>query len=641
MTTQTAETMEFQTEVNQLMKLMIHSLYSNKEIFLRELISNASDACDKLRFEAVANDALNEGESELAVKIEFDEESKTITISDNGIGMNREDVINNIGTIAKSGTKQFLESMTGDQKEDSKLIGQFGVGFYSAFVVADKVTLTTRRAGEDAANGIRWESEATGSYQLEQIDRAEKGTSVTLHLREDSHDFADNWRLRSIIKKYSDHITFPIKMLEVLPPPSEEDEDKEAEKKTPEFEKVNDASALWTRSRNDISEDDYKSFYKQVSSDWEDPLAWSHNHVEGKFEYTSLLYIPKRAPFDLYDANQKNGIKLYAQRVFIMDETEKLMPRYLRFVRGLVDSSDLPLNVSREILQSNKVVESIRGASVKKVLSLLEGMAKNDPDDYKEFWGQFGACLKEAPGEDFANKEKVAGLYRFASTHNKSDEQSVGLADYISRMKPGQDKIYFITSDSYTAGKNSPHLEIFAKKDVEVLIMYDRVDEWMMSYLNEFDGKTLSSVAKGDLDLGEISDKEEKEAQETVEKESEKLIERLTGQLKDKVADVRVSHRLTTSPACVVLGEQEMAMHMQQLMKQAGQEIPDSKPTLEINPTHPILKKMDNESDEDRFGEWSMLLLDQAVLAEGGQLDDAAGFVSRMNALIMELSEST
>ena len=639
MTTKTAETMEFQAEVNQLMKLMIHSLYSNKEIFLRELISNASDACDKLRFEAVANDALNEGESELAIKIEFDGDAKTITISDNGIGMDRDDVINNIGTIAKSGTKQFLEALTGDQKEDSKLIGQFGVGFYSAFVVADKVTLTTRKAGDDVANGVSWQSEATGSYELAQIERQAKGTSVTLHLREDSHEFADNWRLRGIIKKYSDHITFPIKMLEVLPPPSEEDEEKE-EQKTPEFEKVNDASALWTRSRNDISEDEYKAFYKQVSHDWEDPLAWSHNHVEGKFEYTSLLYIPKRAPFDLYDNNQQHGIKLYAQRVFIMDEAEKLMPRYLRFVRGLVDSSDLPLNVSREILQSNKVVENIRGASVKKVLSLLEGMAKNDPDDYKEFWGQFGACLKEAPGEDFANKEKVAGLYRFASTHNGTDEQNVSFAEYVSRMKPGQDKIYYITADSFTAGKNSPHLEIFAKKDVEVLIMYDRVDEWMMSYLNEFDGKSLSSVAKGDLDLGGVSDKDEKEAQENVEKESEKLVERLKENLKDKVSEVRVSHRLTTSPACVVLGEQEMAMHMQQLMKQAGHEVPDSKPTLEINPGHPILVKMDNESDEDRFGDWSMLLLDQAVLAEGGQLDDAAGFVSRMNALIMELSES-
>jgi len=637
MTTSTkAETMEFQAEVNQLMKLMIHSLYSNKEIFLRELISNASDACDKLRFESVANDALSEGESELAIKVEFDADAHTITISDNGIGMDRDDVINNIGTIAKSGTKQFLDALTGDQKEDARLIGQFGVGFYSAFVVADKVTLTTRKAGDDAANGVRWESEATGSYVLDQIERAEKGTSVTMHLREDCHEFADNWRLRGIIKKYSDHITFPIQMMEVLPPPAEDE--KEEDQKTPEFEKVNDASALWTRARNDITEDEYKAFYKQVSNDWEDPLAWSHNHVEGKFEYTSLLYIPTRAPFDLYDNQQQHGIKLYAQRVFIMDEAEKLMPRYLRFVRGLVDSSDLPLNVSREILQSNKVVESIRGASVKKVLSLLEGMAKNDADDYKEFWGQFGSCLKEAPGEDFANKEKVAALYRFASTQTGNDEQSVSFSDYISRMKPGQDKIYYITADNFAAGKNSPHLEIFIKKDVEVLIMYDRVDEWMMSHLNEFDGKTLSSVAKGDLDLGEIHDKEEKEAQETVEKESEKMVERLKETLKEKVAEVKVSHRLTTSPACVVLGEQEMALHMQQLMKQAGHDVPDSKPTLEINPKHPILVKMDGESDDDRFSDWSRLLLDQAVLAEGGQLDDAAGFVNRMNELIIELS---
>ncbi len=642
MTTQSSpETMEFQAEVNQLMKLMIHSLYSNKEIFLRELISNASDACDKLRFEAVANDALSEGESELFITVAFDADAHTVTISDNGIGMDRDDVINNIGTIAKSGTKQFLEAMTGDQKEDAHLIGQFGVGFYSAFVVADKVTLTTRKAGDDAANGVRWESEATGSYQLEQVNKDTKGTTVVLHLREDSYEYADNWRLRGIIKKYSDHITFPIKMLEVLPPPSEDEEDKDKEPPVAQLEKVNDASALWMRSRNDITEDEYKAFYKQVSHDWEDPLVWSHNHVEGKFEYTSLLYIPKKAPFDLYDNQQKQGIKLYAQRVFIMDEVEKLMPRYLRFVRGLVDSSDLPLNVSREILQSNKVVESIRAASVKKVLSLLEGMAKNEPDNYKEFWSQFGACLKEAPGEDFANKEKVAALYRFASTHKGTDEQSVSFADYVSRMKPGQEKIYYITADGYAAGKNSPHLEIFAKKDVEVLIMYDRVDEWMMSYLNEFDGKTLSSVAKGDLDLGGVDDKAEKDAQESVEKEFEKLVERLKENLKDKVEDVRVSHRLTTSPACVVLGEQEMAMHMQQLMKQAGHEIPSSKPTLEINPQHPILMKMDNEVDEDRFGDWSSLLLDQAVLAEGGQLDDAAGFVSRMNGLIIALTESS
>ncbi len=635
MTETKAETMEFQAEVNQLLKLMIHSLYSNKEIFLRELISNASDACDKLRFEAVANDALNEGDQELSITIGYDADAHTVTISDNGIGMDRDEVITNIGTIAKSGTKQFLDALTGDQKEDARLIGQFGVGFYSAFVVADKVTLVTRKAGDAAANGVKWESEATGSYQLEQIEVPTKGTSVTLHLREDAHEFADNWRLRGIIKKYSDHITFPIMMLEVI---HADPDDEEAEKKEPALEKVNDASALWTRARNDISEDEYKSFYKQVSNDWEDPLDWSHNRVEGKYEYTSLLYIPKNAPFDLYDAQQQHGIKLYAQRVFIMDEADKLMPRYLRFIRGLVDSSDLPLNVSREILQSNKVVESIRSASVKKVLSLLESMADKKPDDYKVFWEQFGRCLKEAPGEDFANREQVAGLFRFASTESGTDAQSVGLADYIARMKPGQTKIYYITADSFAAGKNSPHLEIFTKKGVEVIIMYDRVDEWMMSYLNEFDGKSLSSVAKGDLDLGEIQDKEEKEQQESVEKESEKLIERLKSQLSERVADVRVSHRLTSSPACVVLGEQEMAMHMQQLMRQAGHEIPENKPTLEINPTHPIVMKMDVEPDEDRFGEWSKLLLDQAVLAEGGQLDDAAGFVHRLNELIIELS---
>lgn len=630
-----AETMEFQAEVNQLMKLMIHSLYSNKEIFLRELISNASDACDKLRFEAVGNDTLSEGDQELAITVGFDEEAHTVTISDNGIGMDRDEVIANIGTIAKSGTKQFLDALTGDQQEDSRLIGQFGVGFYSAFVVADKVTLVTRKAGDDHANGVRWESEATGSYELGQVECANKGTTVTLHLREDCQEFADNWRLRGIVKKYSDHITFPIMMLEVV---HADPENEEAEKKTPELEKINDASALWTRTRKDITDDEYKAFYKQVSNDWEDPLDWSHNRVEGKFEYTSLLYIPKNAPFDLYEAQQQHGIKLYAQRVFIMDEADKLMPRYLRFVRGLVDSSDLPLNVSREILQSNKVVESIRTASVKKVLSLLEGMAEKKPDDYKTFWTQFGRCIKEAPGEDFANREQVAGLFRFASTHTGTDVQDVGFAEYIARMKPAQDKIYYITADSFSAGKNSPHLEIFTKKGVEVLIMSDRVDEWMMSYLNEFDGKSLSSVAKGDLDLGDIQDKDEKEQQETVEKESIKLVERLKEQLSDKVAEVRVSHRLTTSPACVVLGEQEMAMHMQQLMRQAGHEVPENKPTLEINPTHPIVMKMDVEPDEDRFGEWSKLLLDQAVLAEGGQLEDAAGFVHRMNELIIELS---
>ncbi len=638
MTEATGEKMEFQAEVNQLLKLMIHSLYSNKEIFLRELISNASDACDKLRFEAVADDALNEGGAELAITVAFDADAKTVTVSDNGIGMNREEVIGNIGTIAKSGTRQFLDSLTGDQQQDAQLIGQFGVGFYSAFVVADKVVLETRRAGDESAAGVRWESEATGTYQLDTIEKAEKGTSVTLYLREDSVEYADNWRLRSVIKKYSDHITFPIMMLEVVHEDPDAEKDDAAEPKEPQLEKINDASALWTRPKKDISDDEYKAFYKQIGHDWEDPLAWSHNRVEGKYEYTSLLYLPKKAPFDLYDHNQHHGIKLYVQRVFIMDETEKMMPRYLRFVRGLVDSSDLPLNVSREILQSNKAIESIRGASVKKVLSLLENMADNEPEKYQGFWDEFGRCLKEAPGEDFANKEQVAGLYRFASTHGGTEAQNVSLSAYIARMQAGQDKIYYITADSFNAGKNSPHLEIFAKKGIEVLVMYDRVDEWMMSYLNEFDGKSLTSVAKGDLDLGEVQDKDEKEKQETVEKDAKKLVERLASRLGDKVADVKVSHRLTTSPACVVLGEQDMALHMQQLMKQAGHEIPENKPTLEINPSHPILKKMDVESDEDRFGDWSQLLLDQAVLAEGGQLDDAAGFVQRVNELIVELS---
>jgi len=637
MSDSTSETMEFQAEVNQLLKLMIHSLYSNKEIFLRELISNASDACDKLRFEAVANDALNEGEESLSIVVDFDKDAHTVTVSDNGIGMNRDEVIANIGTIAKSGTRQFLDSLTGDQQQDAHLIGQFGVGFYSAFVVADKVVLETRKAGEAADQAVRWQSEAAGSYELESITRENKGTSVTLYLREDCQEFADNWRLRGIVKKYSDHITFPIMMMEVVYPDPEE-KDKDEPPKEPQLEKVNDASALWTRGKKDISDDDYKAFYKQVGHDWEDPLAWSHNRVEGKYEYTSLLYIPKRAPFDLYDHNQNHGIKLYVQRVFIMDETEKLMPRYLRFVRGLVDSSDLPLNVSREILQSNKVIEAMKSASVKKVLSLLEEMADKQPDDYKTFWQEFGRCLKEAPGEDFANKEQVAGLYRFASTKSGLDEQSVSLSEYISRMQAGQEKIYYITADSFKAGLNSPHLEIFGKKGIEVLVMYDRVDEWMMSYLTEFDGKQFSSVAKGDLDLGEVQDKDEKQQHEELKKDAEKLVERLTAALGEKVESVKVSDRLTNSPACIVLGEQDMALHMQQLMKQAGHEVPENKPTLEINPSHPILQKMDGESDEDRFADWGQLLLDQAVLAEGGQLDDAAGFVQRVNEMFVELS---
>lgn len=508
------ETMEFQAEVSQLLKLMIHSMYSNKEIFLRELVSNGSDACDKLRFEALADDSLYEGDSDLQLSISFDKDEKTITIADTGVGMSRDEVVDNIGTIARSGTKQFLDSLTGDQAQDANLIGQFGVGFYSAFVVADKVSLSTRRAGQGADSGTRWASDGTGSYTLENIDKATHGTDIVLHLREDMDEFLNDWRLRSVVKKYSDHITFPIKMLK-----QNDDEEKDAI----EWEAVNAASAMWTRAKNDISEDEYKAFYKQVCQDYEDPLAWSHNRVEGKYEYTSLLYIPARAPFDLYEREQLHGIKLYVQRVFIMDDMEKMMPRYLRFVRGLIDSNDLPLNVSREILQSNKVIDSIRTASVRKVLSQLQSIANDEAERYQEFWGQFGNALKEGPGEDFSNREQLLKLMRFASTHGSDSTQNVSLEDYVARMKSGQNKIYYITTDSYTAAKNSPHMEVFNKKGIEVLLMSDRVDEWMMSQISEFDGKQFASIAKGDLDLGEFEDKEEKKAHKDVEKKSKKL----------------------------------------------------------------------------------------------------------------------
>ena len=632
------EKMEFQTEVSQLLKLMIHSLYSNKEIFLRELISNASDACDKLRFEAVSNDALFEGQSDLQIVVSFDEAAKTVTISDNGIGMSRDEVVANIGTIAKSGTKQFLESLTGDAKQDANLIGQFGVGFYSAFIVADKVTLLTRRAGHAESEGVRWESDGSGSFEIATIDKPVRGTEIILHLNDNGAEFLHHWRLRNVIKKYSDHITFPVMMLEEVHAPEEGEEPK-----TPELEQVNAASALWTRGKSEISDDEYQAFYKQNFHDFEDALTWSHNKVEGKLEYTSLLYVPKRAPFDLYDHNQQHGIKLYVQRVFIMDDAEKLMPRYLRFVRGLVDSNDLPLNVSREILQSNKIIDSMRNASVKKVLGLLEKMAKNAADDYKAFWEQFGQVLKEAPAEDFANREQVAKLYRYASSQTDTDEASVSLDDYLGRMKPGQDKIYYITADSFAAAKNSPHLEIFLKKGVEVLLMHDRVDEWTMSHLHEYEGKSFVSVAKGDLDLSGIGSEEDKaeeqEKQKAAEEKAAPLVERVKTALGEKVEDVRVSTRLTTSPACVVLGANDMPLHLQQLMRQAGQAVPESKPVLELNPEHPLLQKFDQEADEERFADWSQLLLDQAVLAEGGQLDDAAGFVRRMNDVFMSLAD--
>ncbi len=626
-----AQTMEFQTEVSQLMHLLVHSLYSNQEIFLRELISNASDACDKLRFEAVSNEVLYEGASDLRIRVAFDQEQGTVTVSDNGIGMNKEEVVANIGTIASSGTKRFLESLTGDQAKDSHLIGQFGVGFYSAFVVADKVTLMTRRAGDPASEGVQWESDGQSGFTLTPVEREARGTEIVLHLREDCKEFADAWRLRGIVKKYSDHITFPIEMLK--------EGDGDEEETTEEYEAVNSASAMWTRPKSDIPDDEYKEFYKQTCFDFEDPITWTHNRVEGKYDYTSLLYIPSRAPFDLYDRDQKHGIKLYVKRVFIMDDAEKLIPRYLRFVRGLVDSNDLPLNVSREILQSNKVIDTIRGASVKKILGLLENLSEKEPETYKKIWLEFGQVLKEGPSEDFANRDQIAKLFRFASTHTDGSEQNVSLLDYISRMKPEQDKIYYITADNFSAAKNSPHLEVFRKQGIEVLLMYDRVDEWMISHLAEFEGKSLASVAKGDLDIEKLAGEQDAEARKDIEKDAEDLLSKIKKVLEDKVEDVKVSHRLTSSPACLVLKEHEMAIYMQQLLKKAGQNIPTSKPNLEINLDHPVIERLKNENDENEFNEWVYLLFDQAILAEGGQLEDSAGFVRRMNNILLTFAK--
>ncbi|MEB8534988.1 molecular chaperone HtpG [Acidithiobacillus ferriphilus] len=623
------ETMQFQTEINQLWQLMIHSLYSNKEIFLRELISNASDACDKLRFEALADPALLTGDSELKVEVDFDPEAGTITVRDNGIGMNRDEVIANIGTIAKSGTREFFERLSGDQTKDAKLIGQFGVGFYSAFIVADRVSLNTRRAGMEAEHGVRWESDGTGSYTLETLDLPARGTEIVLHLREEERqDLLSAWRLRSIINKYSDHIPLSIRMRKMG----------EDGKPGDEWETVNKASALWQRSKSEISDDEYKEFYRYVSHDYGDPLSWSHNHVEGRLEYTSLLFIPAKAPFDLWDHNHSHGIKLYVQRVFIMDDAEQLLPRYLRFVRGVIDSNDLPLNVSREILQGNRVIDQMRSGSVKRILSLLEEMAGKEPEKYQTFWNEFGRALKEGPGEDYGNREQIAKLLRFASTHTDTETQNVSLADYLARMAEGQDKIYYITADSFLAAKNSPQLELLRKKGIEVLLLSDRVDEWLTSHLPEFEGKALASVAKGALDLGAIETEEERKSQAETEKGAEGLVERIKNALGERVEAVRVSHRLTSSPACIVLGERDMALYMQQLLKQAGHEVSSTKPVLEINPTHPMLARIEGEKDDIRFAEWSALLLDQAILAEGGQLEDPAGFVARINQLMLALA---
>lgn len=614
------ETHQFQAEVNQLLKLVIHSLYSNRDIFLRELISNASDACDKLRFEALTNNELVA--TDLHIDVDYDPEARTVTVRDNGIGMTRDEVIGNIGTIAKSGTQQFLDQLTGDQKKDAELIGQFGVGFYSAFVVADRVDLITRHASESADAAVQWSSDGSGTFTLEPATRDQPGTDVVLHLNEDCAEFADSTRLRSTIQKYSDHIAFPIRMPRL---------DEEGNR-TDELEAVNRASALWKRSKKEIPDEEYKEFYKHIAHDFEDPALWTHNQVEGKYEYTTLFYIPQRAPFDLWERERPmHGIKLYVQRVFIMDDAEHLMPRYLRFVRGLVDSNDLPLNVSRELLQSNRVVDNIRNASVKKILDLLEDTAKNDPEQYASLWGEFGQVLKEGPVEDFGNRERLLGLLRFASTHNDTPEQTVSLDEYIERMAEGQEKIWYVTAESFAAAQKSPHLEVFRKQGIEVLLLHDRIDEWMMAQLFEYQGKSFASVAKGELDFEPEGDdaKDESEASD--------LAGRIRKALDEKVSDVRVSRRLTSSPACLVLGEQDLALHMQHLLKQAGHHVPDSSPTLEINPGHPLLARMEGLADEERFREWSELLFDQAVLAEGGQLNDPAGFVSRLNELLVDL----
>lgn len=621
------ETRGFQSEVKQLLQLMIHSLYSNKEIFLRELISNASDAADKLRFKALSNPALYEGDGELRVRVSFDADKGTLTISDNGIGMTREQVIDHLGTIAKSGTKEFLTALGQDQAKDSQLIGQFGVGFYSAFIVADKVTVKTRAAGEAMDKGVLWESAGEGEYSVADIEKKSRGTDVILHLREDEKEFLNEWRLREIIGKYSDHIGLPVEMLTK----EYDDEGKEIGEK---WEKINKSDALWTRSKNDISDEEYKEFYKHLSHDFADPLLWAHNKVEGNQEYTSLLYVPSKAPWDLFNREHKHGLKLYVQRVFIMDDAEQFMPNYLRFMRGLIDSNDLPLNVSREILQDNKTTAALRKALTKRSLQMLEKLAKEDAEKYQQFWKEFGLVLKEGPAEDFANKETIAKLLRFASTHNDSSEQTVSLEDYVARMKEGQKAIYYITADSYVAAKNSPHLELFNKKGIEVLLLSDRIDEWMLSYLTEFDGKALQTITKADLDLGDLADKEENEAQKEQDKAFDSFIERVKTLLGERVKEVRLTHRLTDTPAVVSTGNDQMTTQMAKLFAAAGQPVPEVKYTFELNPEHHLVKKVADIADEAAFADWVELLLEQAMLAERGSLENPAAFIKRVNKLL-------
>ncbi|MBV1905764.1 MAG: molecular chaperone HtpG [Pseudomonadales bacterium] len=634
-----SEQFTFQTEAKQLLHLMIHSLYSNREIFLRELISNASDAIDKLRFHALETPSLIDDEDELGIEITFDAEAKTLTIADNGIGMSKSEVISHLGTIAKSGTAEFLSKLSGDQAKDSVLIGQFGVGFYSTFIVADKVVVNTRGASQSAEEAVRWTSKGEDSYDIEEIVRDQRGTEIVLHLKEDALEFADDFRLRSIVRKYSDHIAVPVKMLEPEQAPlpdDKEDGDAEEAEIVREFEAVNEAKALWTRARSDIEDDEYKGYYKHISNDFEDPLIWSHNKVEGKLEYTSLLYLPKHAPFDMWNRDTPRGLKLYVQRVFIMDDAEQFLPLYLRFVKGIIDSNDLPLNISREILQEDDRVSNIKNALTKRVLNMLSKMAGNDSDDYQVFWDEFGQVLKEGPSEDFSNREAVSKLLRFASTHNKEEKQTVSLEDYVERMSAEQEKIYFITGENYLTASNSPHLEIFAKRNIEVLVLYDRVDEWLMSSLPEFGGKVIQDVMRGELDFTADDEKDESESTDDSAL-SGGLTKRVKEILGDSVDEVRISTRLTTSPSCLVLGEHDMGAQMRKIMEAAGQGIPDTKPNFEINTAHPLIERLDSEQDEDRFSELTRILFDQASLSDGGQLSDPAAYVSRMNMLLLDL----
>ena len=634
------EKIGFQAEAKQLLQLMIHSLYSNKEIFLRELISNASDAADKLRFESLKDNSLLEGGEDINIKIEFDEKLNTITLTDNGIGMTKDEVINNLGTIAKSGTAEFLKNMSGDEKKDSQLIGQFGVGFYSAFIVADKVEVYTRKAGLKKSDGVYWSSTGDADFDIGTVNKDDKGTKIVLHLRSTEKDFANDWRLRSIVKKYSDHISIPVLMQKVVTPENDENKkEDDANKSVIEFEAVNEATALWTRPRNKVKNDEHNEFYKSISNDYENPLKWSHNKVEGKLEYTSLLYIPSKAPFDLWNRDTARGLKLYVQRTFIMDEAEQFLPVYLRFIKGVVDSNDLPLNVSREILQKDSTTESMKSALTKRVLDMLEKMAKNEPENYSKFWSAFGNVLKEGPAEDFSNKEKIAKLLRFSTTENSSSDQTQSFEDYVSRMKEGQNKIYYVASDNFKTALNSPYLEIFKKKGIEVLLLHDRIDDWLMSHLMEFDGKSLQDVAKGELDLGDLEKNDELDEGNSDDNEKFKdLTDRIAGSLNDYVESTRITRRLTDSPACLVVNEHDMGAQMRRIMEAAGQTMPVSKPVLEINPEHPLVKKLDSEADEDRFNSISRLLFDQAKLASGDSLEDPATFVSELNKLLLELS---